>query len=743
MDAWRVYNAARRHKYLVALSVLVAVAGAVIVSLFLPKFYVATTTLLPSETVIRQNLQPQADALGGAPSEVAASSRESRVANLVVLAKSRTIADKVALRVHISPESLRRSISCDRVYNTESGVGTDMIGITVRMSNPNTAVDVANVWAAEFIKFQEEVSHREAVRTREFLEDLMRKSKAQLDDACSDLALFRKQNRISDLPSEIDAAFSELVPLRSERDEMRARVADINARLSVRRSQARSLTPVIAVHSSEPPIATLDSLRTSIGQASAELVRLSQTYTDDYYRIKQLKQQIAAAQAEIDRQQKRTEPVVRMMDDPSYQRVLVEIKDLETDTRAGQARLARLDGLIAERESKMGRYSSVDLGLSSRKRTYDEAAKRFETVGAQVHAARINERFAAEAGAIKLIDAARSADGPLRAGPSLVQLVLSAIILGLVVGLGIVVTVETLDTRVRTAADASELLGLPVSGIIPSIPTNGNGRPSSRLITQTAPMSPFAESYRFLATEILLDTRAGDIRSIMVATAKPAQGGTSTICNLAVTLAQAGRRVVLIDADLRRPSLHRLFRVPNDYGLADLLRNGGTIDKGMKSTFVEGLAVITAGTDIDNPWVLLRSARLQKLIEDLKHIADYVLVDVPSAIVFADAATVASVVDGVVLVVRANESPRGSEFQIKGLLNKANPNILGVVLTQVAPAEVDSCHYYAQYYATPSMLRPEPSRQGRPPDERLVSARDGMTTGGDSDDYALDDEGRT
>jgi succinoglycan biosynthesis transport protein ExoP len=730
MDAWRVYYAARRHKYLVALSVVVAVAGAVIVSLFLPKFYVATSTLLPSETVIRQNLQPQADT---APPEVEASPRESRVANLVVLAKSRTIAERVAQRVHVSPLVLMRSIECDRIYKTEGGTGTDMIGISIRMSDPQTAVQTANAWAEQFIKFHEEVSHREAVRTREFLEDLMRKSKAQLDAASTDLAAFRKRNSIADLPAQINAAFSELVPLRSERDEMRARVADIGARLTARKLQVRSLSPTLTVRVSEPPVATVESLRKSVADARAELVKLSQIYTDDYYRVKQLKQQIAAAQSEIDRLQATREPVVRTMDDPSYAKVLAEIKDLEADSRAGGARLARLDSLIAEGESKMGAYSSIDLELTEKRRIYDEAAKRCDTISSQVHTARVNERLSAEVGAIRLVDIARSADGPLRAGPTLVQLVLSAIILGLVVGLGVVVTVETLDTRVRTAADASELLELPVTGIIPSIPSNGSGGRSGQLITQSSPMSPFAECYRFLATEVLLDTRGGEIRSIMVATAKPAQGGTSTICNLAVTLAQAGRRVILIDADLRRPSLHRLFRVPNDYGLADLLRNGHSIDKATKPTCVENLALITAGTDIDNPWALLRNARLSKLIEDLKHAADYVLVDVASAIVFADAATVASVVDGVIVVVRANESPRGSEFQIKGLLNKANANILGVVLTHVPPAEVDSCHYYAHYYAAPGILKPA---------REAAAWTRGALASGDSDDYALDDEGR-
>ena len=734
MDAWRVYYAAKRHKYLVLLSVMVAVAGALIVSMFLPKYYVATTTMLPSENVIRQSGQMAVDAPGTPPQE--ASPRDSRVANLLVLAKSRNVADEVAKKVHLSPEALLRAVSCDRVYRADSGVATDMLSISVRMADPDQAIEIANAWADEFVKFHEEVSHRDAVRARMFLEEMMGKSRAQLDEAAADLASFRREHNIADLPSQLDASFKEIVPLRSERDEMTARVAEINARLVARRAQARGLSPTVSVSSSEPPTATIDALRRSIGDARSDLVKLSQTYTDDYYKVKQLKEQIAAVQAEIDRQQRRTEPVVRVVDDPSYQRVTAEIKDLEADAHAGQARISRLGNLIQEQESKLGAYSGVDLQLAAKKREYDEAEKSYTTALAQVQAARVNERLASESGAIRMIDSARSADGPLRAGPSLVQLILSAIVLGLVVGLGVVVAVETLDTRVRTATDAAELLELPVTGVIPSISSDGAPRLPSALITQNLPMSPFAESYRFLATEVLLG--AGAARSIMIATAKPNQGGTSTICNLAITLAQAGRRVVLIDADLRRPSLHKLFAVEMDPGLADMLRNGHRPAECMKTTEIENLAIITAGTSIDNPWALLRSARLGLLIEELKNQVDYVLIDVPSAIVFADAATIASVVDGVIVVVRANESPRGSEFQIKGLLNRANPNILGVVLNDVPPTDVDSCHYYGQYYASASTLPVRSRRSVEGNEDGLVWARDAADGG--SEDSALDDE---
>lgn len=739
MDAWRIYNAAKRHRYLVGFSVLVAVAGAVIVSFFLPRYWVATATLLPSEAIIRQNAPSAADVEAPAPAE--GSTRDRKVANLVVLARSRTVADRVSKRVHIPPIALLRLVDCQRIARAESGVATDMIGVSVRYSDPSTAVEIANIWADEFSKFHLQVSQREAEGTRLFLEALLRNTRVQLDRAAADLAAFRRRNLVADLPQEISAAISELTPLRAERDQMRARVADIEARLNTRRQQAHGLTPTRTITSAEVPAATIDALQKSIGDAKAELLKLTQIYTDDYYRVKQLRQQIADAQAELSRQQRLTQPVARVMEDPAYAKIVAEVKDLQSDLSAGQARLARLDNLIQGRESQMGAFSDLDFGLSARKRTYEEADKRYAAVAAQVHAARLGERIAAEAGAIKIIDEAKSADGPKQVGPSLPQLILCGILLGLLVGVTIVVAVETLDTRVRTATDAAQLLELPVTGIIPSIPTNGGPPNPSALISHNSPMSPFAESYHFLATEVLLDANAEENRSIMVATAKPNQGGTSTLCNLAITLAQAGRRVVLMDADLRRPSLHKLFRVPNDIGLADVLRDDATVVAAMKTTPIENLALMTAGSNIDNPWALLKSPRLHKLVEEMKQVADYVLVDVPSAIVFADAATVASVVDSVLVVVRANESPRGCEFQVKGLLNKANPNIIGVVLNDVPAEDVDSCHYYAHYYSAPSLLKGTPRRPG-PPREELLTTRDSRPDS-ESDGYVLDDEGRT
>jgi capsular exopolysaccharide synthesis family protein len=217
-------------------------------------------------------------------------------------------------------------------------------------------------------------------------------------------------------------------------------------------------------------------------------------------------------------------------------------------------------------------------------------------------------------------------------------------------------------------------------------------------VTHTDPLSPLSEAYRFLRTDLLLSTQATDAKAIMVATAKPGQGGTSTVANLGISLAMDGKRVMLIDADMRRPSLHRIFKVANDLGLSNVLANEKDFEEVVLATEVDNLLLIPAGPTPSNPSELLGSPRMRSLVHKLVEHSDYVLFDTPSAIAFTDAVVLSQVVDGVILVVRAQQVPRGAELQVRNLLNKANANILGVVLNDVQPDTVDSYYYHSHYY---------------------------------------------
>jgi capsular exopolysaccharide synthesis family protein len=159
-----------------------------------------------------------------------------------------------------------------------------------------------------------------------------------------------------------------------------------------------------------------------------------------------------------------------------------------------------------------------------------------------------------------------------------------------------------------------------------------------------------------------------------------------------------GKRVVLVDGDMRRPTLHRIFKSTNEVGLSNVLASELDIEEALVSTEIENLLLLPAGPTPNNPSELLGSRKMEMLVETLKNGADFILFDTPSAIAFTDTVVLSKWMDGVLLVVRANQVPRGAELQVRKLFNKANVRILGVVLNDVQPTSVDSYYYHSHYY---------------------------------------------
>jgi capsular exopolysaccharide synthesis family protein len=189
----------------------------------------------------------------------------------------------------------------------------------------------------------------------------------------------------------------------------------------------------------------------------------------------------------------------------------------------------------------------------------------------------------------------------------------------------------------------------------------------------------------------------------MVATSKPGQGATTTVCNLAIALAQAGKKVILIDADLRRPALHKFFAVSNETGLSTLLKGKANPMSCLRKTEIPNLIIIPAGPPPLNPSELLACDRMWEIVERLKDNADLVLFDTPSTLVFSDGPVLASWLDAVLFVMSADEVPRGTEHEALEMLRKAKANIIGVVVNRMSPDSVDNCYFYAHYYPTEKM----------------------------------------
>jgi len=213
------------------------------------------------------------------------------------------------------------------------------------------------------------------------------------------------------------------------------------------------------------------------------------------------------------------------------------------------------------------------------------------------------------------------------------------------------------------------------------------------LVTVANPRSPISEAYRALRTNIQFSSIDRSLHSLLVTSTSPEEGKSTVLANLAVTFAEAGSQVILVDADLRRPSLHVLFGLSNQVGLTTaVLDDGGALP--IQDTPVPNLRLLTSGPLPPNPAELLGSQRMDRIIEGLRAMADYVLFDSPPIVAVTDAAVLGRRLDGVLLVVDAGKTKRDHARRAKALLEKVNAHLLGVVLNN---AELDLSLY--QYYA--------------------------------------------
>jgi non-specific protein-tyrosine kinase len=279
-----------------------------------------------------------------------------------------------------------------------------------------------------------------------------------------------------------------------------------------------------------------------------------------------------------------------------------------------------------------------------------------------------------------------------------------AAVLGLLAAVGIAFLAEYLDDTVTSSDEIQEVTGLPTLGVVPVMKGDPKRDEMYRMETLMNPRSPVAETYRALRTSIEFASVDAPLRTLLVTSSVPKEGKTTTAGNLAIVFAQAGSRVLLVDADLRKPGVHGVFKLPNQNGLTTLFRDGAaTVSSVAQETELDNLKIITSGPLPPNPAELLGSQRWHAILERLKAEADLVIIDSPPLQAVTDAALLAAVVDGTVFVIHARRTRRGAVRQGREALARGGGKILGVVMNRLKKREYDEYYYgYYSYYDSDS-----------------------------------------
>jgi len=315
---------------------------------------------------------------------------------------------------------------------------------------------------------------------------------------------------------------------------------------------------------------------------------------------------------------------------------------------------------------------------------------------------------------LTVIEPARLPTTPI--APNIPTTVMLAAAIGALLAVGGAFLIEYIDDTLKTPDDVSYSLKLAVLALIARI---SGDKPEDKLVTALYPRSSHAEAYRLLRTNIQVADVDKPVKALLVTSPNPIEGKSVTAANLAVAMAQAGLRTVLVDADLRRPSQHRLFRMTNDRGLTTgLVQLEPSLDGYVRETQVENLYVITSGKLPPNPAELLGSKRMQRLLESLQEYSDVIIIDTPPCLPLADAAILARRVDGVLLVLDAGNTRRETAVKAKETLERTGGRILGVVLNRVSSR--GNGYYYHYYYYSQDGERKHKHKRKTSPLARLL-----------------------
>ena len=548
------------------------------------------------------------------------------------------------------------------------GVKNRLVDIVYESSDPQFAALAANTLAEEYTTQNLDLRVATIQKNLQWLSAEVAKQEKKVSDAEAAMTQYREDQNALSLGDRQNITIARLNSLnetvtrqRTERMQKEATYKQLQAVDPA--SDAADAFPVIAAN---PGVAETKS---KLADLVAEKTRLSAKYLPNHPEIQKLDIQIKNARETLTAQRARVIETVKN----EYETSVAQERSL-----SGSLEQQKNEAMDLDRKS--GNYVVLQRQAESDRQLWQSLLQQQKELQV-VSNSRSNN--------VQLMDRAEMPGAPF--SPNTRRDWFTSIMAGMLVALGLAFGIEYLDDTVKTPEDVAKRLGLPLLGLVPAI--RGDRVP---LLSETVPHD-FGEAFRSLRTSLVFTAGAGESRVIAVTSSQPLEGKTTTACNLATALALGGSRVLLIDADMRRPGLHRIMGVENEIGLSHLLVGQARVREAVQRTTEPNLFVITAGRTPPNPSELLASERMKSFISNLSQGPfEWIVLDTPPVLAVTDAVVLAGTVSAVVFVVGSEMTRRVHAERSLGTLRAGKPRSIGVVLNRV---DFDrNKYYYSRYY---------------------------------------------
>jgi capsular exopolysaccharide synthesis family protein len=589
------------------------------------------------------------------------------------------------------------------IVEPEHQEGTNIINIRVHSENAREAALVANAFGRSYREYNIREKNKKTFETKAFIEEQLRLTSNRLNLAENELQAFKESFGLISLDAQTQNILNRLYTVESQYEKTKLDITEVDSQLQMIKSAkidgSGHLKERFFPASAGSPVY---GLKTKLSDLLLKRQTLLINFTAKHPRVKELDDQAQALLHETKNE---------------LQSLLSSYKTREKDLSQRIYQLRRENLSLPEKGLQLVRLQrDVELQES----LYTQLKEKYQ------------ETLIQESGKVEEVTILKPAvvpDQPFNI-PSKLMIVVTGIVMGLVIGVVFAFLAEVFDTSMGTIEDVEELLNVPVLGVIPQLGDNIKVKqrsdcralPKDRphdLVTHYEPKSMGAEAFRALRTNLQFLRLEMQGNLFLITSSFVQEGKTLNVVNLALSMAQAGNKVLLVDADLRKPLVHRIFGLSRDPGItdyvlgnyhwqevtntiSDVMLGDFGIDDILKTPGMDNLNVVTAGTKPPNPSEILSSARFREFLTEANKIYDFVFVDSPPILPVADATEIAPQMDAVFMVYTVCKIGRGVLKRAKSNLDNVDARVVGVILNNVKPeAGPEYFRYHSQHYYGP------------------------------------------
>ena len=567
---------------------------------------------------------------------------------------------------------------------------TRIIEVRYRSPDKNIAARVVNTLANTYVEQNFKTRFESTMQASDWLSKQLVDLQIKVETSQEKLVKYQKEHEILGIDEKQNITTAKLDELNREltsAESVRMEKESIYHLVQTGDSDSIAAAANVdgASRGSSANSALLEKLREQQADLKIQVAQLSTQFGPSYPKLAQLNSQLKEVDAEI-----QTE----------IRKVAARLRG---DYLAAVQRESMLRTALEQQKQEANKLNESAIEYSLLKRDVD--ANRTLSEGLLERLKEAGVTAGLRSNNFRIVDVARVPTSP--SGPNLLKNLGFALALGLSTGIGLAFLLESMDNTVRTPEQAQSISALPSLGMIPlgSRSTREMGsnqklalassKEAVELVTQSRPRSQMAESYRALRTSLLLTFAGGPPTVILITSALPEEGKTTTSVNSAIVLAQKGTRVLLIDADLRRPSIHKTLGMGPKIGLSNVLTGAATLQQAIiPSTILPELFILPAGTPPPNPAELLASAKMKNVLAELRKQYDHIVIDSPPTLSVTDAVVMSTDADAVVLVIRSGHTTKPALRRARDILLQVNARVCGVLVNAV---DLNSPDYYYHY----------------------------------------------